>query len=106
MKKILTVTDVKFNNAGLVDVIIQDSTSMAVLIKAAMSQEALTETLKTRLVTLYSPTMNCLWRVGENSGNRPSVVRILANWSGKCLLLMVDTKARAIKEAGFDRVLL
>ncbi|HPN54558.1 MAG TPA: phosphoribosyl-AMP cyclohydrolase [Candidatus Moranbacteria bacterium] len=105
MKKI-TVAEVKFNNAGLVDVIVQDRASMVVLVKSVMSQAALSETLKTGLVTLYSPIRGCLWRVGENSGHRPAIISILANWSGKCLLLMVDAKVEALKEAGFDRVIL
>jgi phosphoribosyl-ATP pyrophosphohydrolase/phosphoribosyl-AMP cyclohydrolase len=54
---------------GLMPVIIQDATSLRVLMLGYMTEEALALTQESGLVTFYSRTQQKLWTKGETSGN-------------------------------------
>ncbi len=54
---------------GLIPAIIQDYSSLQVLMMGYMNKEALQLTLETRHVTFYSRTKKRLWTKGETSGN-------------------------------------
>jgi len=54
---------------GLLPVIVQDCDTAQVLMLGYMNQQALEETLKTKLVTFYSRSKGRLWQKGETSGN-------------------------------------
>lgn len=54
---------------GLVPVIIQDTTTLQVLMLGYMNQDALTKTQQEKKVTFYSRSKNRLWTKGETSGN-------------------------------------
>jgi phosphoribosyl-ATP pyrophosphohydrolase/phosphoribosyl-AMP cyclohydrolase len=60
--------DFKKNN-GLVPVIIQDYSSMQVLMLGYMNEEALKKTKEEAKVTFFSRSKNRLWTKGETSGN-------------------------------------
>lgn len=54
---------------GLIPVIIQDSTSLQMLMLGYMNAEAYKQTAETGKVTFYSRSKNRLWTKGETSGN-------------------------------------
>ena len=54
---------------GLLPVVVQDETSKEVLLLAYINQEALSKSLKTRILTLWSTSRNKLWVKGATSGN-------------------------------------
>ena len=54
---------------GLIPVIIQDNTTLQVLMLGYMNQEALKKTEKEKVVTFFSRTKQRLWTKGETSGN-------------------------------------
>jgi phosphoribosyl-AMP cyclohydrolase / phosphoribosyl-ATP pyrophosphohydrolase len=54
---------------GLVPVIVQDSSTSVVLMLGFMNQEALQETIDSKLVTFYSRSKERLWVKGETSRN-------------------------------------
>lgn len=54
---------------GLIPVIVQDATTMQVLMLGYMNQEALTQTETTGRVTFYSRSRQTLWEKGETSQN-------------------------------------
>lgn len=59
-----------FNKSnGLVPVIIQDQTSLQVLMLGYMNEEAYSKTLSEKKVTFFSRSKNRLWTKGESSGN-------------------------------------
>ncbi len=60
--------DFKKNN-GLVPVIIQDNTTLQVLMLGYMNEEAFMKTQQERKVTFFSRSKNRLWTKGESSGN-------------------------------------
>lgn len=54
---------------GLVPVVIQNNTTLQVLMLGYMNEEAFTKTKKEGKVTFYSRSKNRLWTKGEESGN-------------------------------------
>jgi phosphoribosyl-ATP pyrophosphohydrolase/phosphoribosyl-AMP cyclohydrolase len=56
-------------NNGLVPVIIQDNTTMQVLMLGYMNEEAFVKTQQEKKVTFFSRSKNRLWTKGESSGN-------------------------------------
>ncbi|WP_294292047.1 bifunctional phosphoribosyl-AMP cyclohydrolase/phosphoribosyl-ATP diphosphatase HisIE [uncultured Chryseobacterium sp.] len=62
---------INFNKSqdGLVPVIIQDDTTLQVLMLGYMNEEALQKTRQEGTVTFFSRSKNRLWTKGEESGN-------------------------------------
>lgn len=54
---------------GLVPVIVQDTTTLQVLMLGYMNAESLQLTIETKKVTFFSRSKNRLWMKGESSGN-------------------------------------
>ena len=54
---------------GLVPVIVQDFTTLQVLMLGYMNEEALRKTQEENKVTFFSRSKNRLWTKGETSGN-------------------------------------
>ena len=61
---------------GLVPVVIQDNSTLQVLMVGYMNEEAFNKTNKERKVTFFSRSKNRLWTKGETSGNYLNVVDI------------------------------
>jgi phosphoribosyl-AMP cyclohydrolase len=81
---------VKFNEHGLVPVIIQDDQSNAVLMLAFMNDEALRLTRTTKRTHFWSRSRQKLWRKGETSGHEQVVKSIHVNCYEDSLLIRVD----------------
>lgn len=85
--------DIDFDKeSGLVPVIVQDATTLKVLMLAYMNEEALSLTRKTKKLTFYSRSRKELWVKGETSGNYLHLVDIKVDCDGDTLL------ARAIPD--------
>lgn len=72
---------------GLVPAIIQDSSTLRVLMLGYMNREAYDKTVQTGLVTFYSRSRKCLWTKGETSGNYLKLVDIKADCDNDTLLV-------------------
>jgi phosphoribosyl-ATP pyrophosphohydrolase/phosphoribosyl-AMP cyclohydrolase len=81
---------IKFDNNGLIPVIIQDFADNTVLMLAYMNQEALQKTLKTKQTWFWSRSRQKLWHKGETSGHFQNVKEILYDCDGDCLLIKVE----------------
>ena len=75
----LEIADLKFDEKGLIPVVVQDVDSKKVLTVAYMNQESLALTLKTGFMTYYSRSRQELWKKGETSGNYQHLVNIKAD---------------------------
>jgi phosphoribosyl-AMP cyclohydrolase / phosphoribosyl-ATP pyrophosphohydrolase len=75
---------------GLVPAIIQDNTTLQVLMVGFMNEEALKKTEEEGKVTFYSRSKNRLWTKGETSGNFLFVKEITADCDYDALLVKVD----------------
>ncbi len=72
---------------GLVPVIVQDSTTLQVLMLGYMNEEALVKTQEEGKVTFYSRSKQRLWTKGETSGNFLMVDKILADCDCDTILI-------------------
>ena len=74
---------------GLIPAVIQDNTTLKVLMLGFMNDEALAKTEETGKVTFYSRTKNRLWTKGEESGNFLNVVSVATDCDNDTLLIKV-----------------
>ena len=75
---------------GLVPAVIQDNTTLKVLMLGFMNEEAWRETEETGKVTFFSRSRNRLWTKGEESGNFLEVTEILSDCDNDTLLIKVN----------------
>ena len=75
---------------GLLPVVVQDATTLKVLMVAYMNREAYEKTVETGKATFYSRSRNSLWTKGETSGNYLNVVSIKADCDNDTLLVIVE----------------
>jgi phosphoribosyl-AMP cyclohydrolase / phosphoribosyl-ATP pyrophosphohydrolase len=75
---------------GLVPVIVQDASTLQVLMLAYMNNEAFQETLSTGKVTFFSRSRNALWIKGETSGNYFHLVDWFVDCDSDTLLVTVS----------------
>jgi phosphoribosyl-ATP pyrophosphohydrolase/phosphoribosyl-AMP cyclohydrolase len=70
---------VRFDEGGLVPVVVQDRTTGAVLMVAWADRDALDATAETGLAHFHSRSRDELWQKGETSGNTMQVTAIRAD---------------------------
>ncbi|HOY52286.1 MAG TPA: bifunctional phosphoribosyl-AMP cyclohydrolase/phosphoribosyl-ATP diphosphatase HisIE [Prolixibacteraceae bacterium] len=75
---------------GLVPAIIQDNTTLKVLMLGFMNEEAWRKTEESGRVTFFSRSRNRLWTKGEESGHFLEVVEILTDCDNDTLLIKVN----------------
>ncbi len=85
----MDLSAVRFDEKGLVPVVVQDARTGEVLTLAYANREALEETLRTRRSTFYSRSRQALWRKGESSGNHQEVVEVLLDCDGDAVVYRV-----------------
>jgi phosphoribosyl-AMP cyclohydrolase len=79
----------RFDAAGLLTAVAQDSASGEVLMVAFMDAEALARTRETGLAHFHSRSRGRLWLKGETSGNTLAVEQILVDCDQDALVLKV-----------------
>ena len=84
------ITQVNFNDQGLIPVIAQDWQTDRVLMVAWMNHEALVETVGTMRGVYWSRSRKKLWRKGESSGHTQIVHKILLDCDADVILLKVE----------------
>ena len=84
------VETIKWNEAGLVPVIVQDAESLQVLMMAHMNLESLRRTIESGDAVYWSRSRQELWRKGATSGNTQRVVEIRIDCDADTLLLLVE----------------
>lgn len=72
---------------GLLPVIVQDATTLKVLMLGYMNEEAFNKTMREQRVTFYSRTRQQLWTKGETSGHYLNVVDMYADCDADTLLI-------------------
>lgn len=95
----------KFNEAGLIPAIIQDSQSGKVIMFAWMNQESLQRTMEIGETVFFSRSRSELWHKGATSGNIQRVVEISVDCDADSLLIRVIPEGPAChtgSESCFD----
>lgn len=82
--------DIKFNDQGLIPVIVQEYLTNEVLMLAYMNKEAIEKTIKEKVACYFSRSRNELWKKGETSGNYQYVKSFFYDCDKDTILLKVE----------------
>jgi phosphoribosyl-AMP cyclohydrolase / phosphoribosyl-ATP pyrophosphohydrolase len=85
----IVLEDLRFDEQGLIPVVVQDASTGQVLTLAYMNAESLNKTLETHETWFWSRSRSCLWHKGESSGNTQRVVDVLVDCDGDALTVLV-----------------
>ena len=80
---------VKFDDRGLVPIIVQDAQSKSVLMLAYGNRASLEETIKLGEMVYFSRSRNERWHKGASSGNFQKVVSLALDCDGDTILAQV-----------------
>jgi phosphoribosyl-ATP pyrophosphohydrolase/phosphoribosyl-AMP cyclohydrolase len=84
------MTELQYDDRGLIPCVAQDHLTGQVLMVAWMSAEAVSRTLETGRATFFSRSRQKLWEKGETSGNTLRVRSIGIDCDADTVLLLVD----------------
>lgn len=84
------ISDVQWNDQGLIPAIAQDYQSGVILMMAWMNHDALKETAATGKGVYWSRSRKKLWRKGEESGHQQIVHEIRLDCDKDVILLKVE----------------
>lgn len=85
----IDISNVKFDEKGLVPCVVQDYYTKQVLMLAYMNRESLIKTMETGLATFYSRSRQELWTKGATSGNLQHVVELRLDCDGDAIVAEV-----------------
>lgn len=77
----------RYDDRGLIPVVVQDVNTGAVLMQAFANREAVELTLSTGQAHFWSRSRQALWRKGESSGNVMQVISVTADCDADSLLV-------------------
>lgn len=89
------VEDIKFDERGLVPVVVQDAATRQVLTLAYMNEESLRRTLATGETWFWSRSRTRLWHKGETSGNKQRVSQVRVDCDRDSLVVLVEPQGPA-----------
>jgi phosphoribosyl-ATP pyrophosphohydrolase/phosphoribosyl-AMP cyclohydrolase len=85
----MNLTDIRFDDNGLVPAVVQDAGTRRVLTLAYMNAESLKRTFETGETWFWSRSRAQLWHKGETSGHTQKVVAIDIDCDGDALAVLV-----------------
>lgn len=85
----------RWDQSGLVTVVVQDHASSEVLMVAHADLAALKQTLATGQATFFSRSRKKLWVKGETSGHSQRVIEVRTDCDGDCVLYRVEAHGPA-----------
>jgi len=91
----MNLRDIKFDDNGLVPVVVQDAENGQVLMVAYANQEALEKTLETKRTHFWSRSRNRLWEKGEESQNFQEVKDFFLDCDRDTVLILVNQRGVA-----------
>ena len=86
----IDISQLKFDEKGLIPAIVQDAVTKRVLTLAYMNKESLAISMEKKLTCFFSRSRQELWLKGETSGNYQHIVSITADCDNDALLVMVE----------------
>lgn len=92
------LTQLRFNESGLLPVVAQNIDTGEVLMVAWMNAEALQQTLARRRAVFWSRSRQKLWEKGEQSGNTLELIDMHTDCDRDTLLLLVRPRGPACHE--------
>ena len=86
----IDISELKFDEKGLIPAIVVDSVTKKVLTLAYMNEESLRISMEKELTCFFSRSRQELWLKGETSGNYQHIVSITADCDRDALVVMVE----------------
>lgn len=96
----MKISELNYDERGLVPVAIQDVESGEVLLVGFANEEAVRTTFNRKLATLWSRSQGKLWTKGDTSGNRLHLVEVRYNCEESTLLYRVRLEGDAACHTG------
>ncbi len=94
--------NIKFDERGLVPVIVKDYKTGKILMLAYMNELAFKKTIETREAWYWSRSRKELWHKGETSGNIQRVLDIKIDCDGDAILLIVEQIGNACHTGNYS----
>ena len=89
------LSQLKFDDQGLIPAIVQDAATGRVLTLAYMNRETVRLSLKEQQTWFWSRSRQKMWHKGETSGNTQQILRAQADCDGDALLVVVQPQGPA-----------
>ncbi len=86
----LNISELKFDEKGLIPAIVVDAVTKRVLTLAYMNKESLEISMEKKLTCFYSRSRQELWLKGETSKNFQHIVSITADCDNDALVVVVE----------------
>lgn len=86
----IEISELKFDDRGLIPAVVVDSVTKRVLTLAYMNEESLRISMEKQLTCFWSRSRQELWLKGETSGNYQHIVSITADCDRDALVVMVE----------------
>lgn len=86
----IEISELKFDEKGLIPAIVVDAVTKRVLTLAYMNEESLRISMEKELTCFFSRSRQELWLKGETSGNYQHIVSITADCDRDALVVMVE----------------
>jgi phosphoribosyl-AMP cyclohydrolase len=80
----------------VIPVAVQDADSKELILVAYTNEEALRESIKTRIATFWSTSKNAMWVKGATSGNYYEILEVFVNCEQNSLLYLVRSRGEGI----------
>ncbi|WP_261131948.1 bifunctional phosphoribosyl-AMP cyclohydrolase/phosphoribosyl-ATP diphosphatase HisIE [Bacillus sp. Marseille-Q3570] len=98
----MKVSELRFDEKGLIPAVVQDVESKEVLTLAYMNEESLQKSLETKETWFYSRSRQELWHKGETSGNTQTITDIRYDCDQDALVVLVRPKGPACHKGTFS----
>lgn len=96
------ITNLKWDNNGLVPAITQDSKTSKVLMLAYVNRESLQLSFNTGVVHYFSRSKNRIWKKGEYSGNIQIIKEIYVDCDCDAILFTIDQVGSACHTGNYS----
>ncbi|MDR2772950.1 MAG: phosphoribosyl-AMP cyclohydrolase [Elusimicrobiota bacterium] len=94
------ISQLKFDEKGLIPAVVQDYKDNAVLMVAYMNKESVKRTLETKKATFWSRSRQSFWIKGESSGNIQELKEFYYDCDADCILIKVNQIGQAACHTG------
>ena len=91
---------VRYNEDGLVPAIVQDESTLAVLMMAWMNADTLRQSLEEGRTVFWSRSRQEVWRKGDTSGDRQFIRSAAYDCDGDTLLFVVEQEGKGACHTG------
>jgi len=94
------ISELKYDEKGLIPAVVQDDASGDVLMVAYMNSESVKRTLESGTTWFWSRSRQEYWNKGATSGNTQEVKKVFYDCDADCLLVRVKQNGKGACHTG------